>query len=192
MKFENVYCRIHFSEQRLVWRNFIIALTILITASFPTACVFKGNTLTVNRGADVKSSESTVLGSFWQPRPVNIRILPTTKIVREGESQSILRVRIELLDAMKDATKASGQYLVELYASSDANHARERLHIWQITVMTIDDHIQYYDPVTRAYLLPLQLSEPWRQDRRAGLHVQFAPESGDRLTTSADLAFDFR
>ncbi len=190
MDFENIYCRVHFSEYRLVWRNLIIPLAILITSNFLTACMFKGNTLTVDRAADVKPSESAVPGSFWQPRPVTIRILPTTKIVSDGENQSILRVRIELLDAMKDATKASGQYLVELYASSDVNHARERLHIWQITVRTIEDHIQYYDPVTRAYLLPLQLSEPWRQDRRATLHVQFAPESGDRLTTSAGLSFD--
>ena len=117
-----------------------------------------------------------------------MRIYPSTRFVYRNGS-TILQARIELLDDMSDSVKSSGQIFFELYGISGGGGVAtpKSLYSWSVAVRTRDDQISFYEPVVRAYLFRLSLSEHWPPKRQAKLRVLFTPNQGRRLETSSVL-----
>ncbi|XAL97953.1 hypothetical protein OT109_10110 [Phycisphaeraceae bacterium D3-23] len=97
----------------------------------------------------------------WFPRAVNVRVHPATRYVVDHD-ELILEARIELLDQSDEPIKDVGRFICEL-ASVDDNgevevvNGRPRLIHFELDVLTAEDHAEYWDPIARAYVLPLEV-----------------------------------
>ena len=100
------------------------------------------------------------LSDAWVPRPVALRIYPATRFVLE-DGVAMLDARVELFDAMGDATKASGLARFELFDGPSSGNAVSGgpglLYRWDIPLITLGDQRTYYDPVTATYAFPLKI-----------------------------------
>ena len=123
------------------------------------------------------------LKGAWTPRPVAMRIYPSTRFLREG-GVPVLDARVELFDAMGDATKASGQARFELLNGPSVSEQGPPavLYRWDITQNTLQDQQTYFDPITRSYAYPLRVDDSEVADRPVYLRVTFTLPAGERLS----------
>jgi len=128
----------------------------------------------------------------WTPRPIAIRIYPSTRYVQE-QGQAILEARIELFDAMGDSIKGSGQVRCELYALGEGDRATvgARLYNWEISLNTLDEHQRFYDPIIRGYVFRLKIDDIELTQRPTLLRVFFQPPGSDRLSTEGKINTDW-
>jgi hypothetical protein len=118
----------------------------------------------------------------WVPRPVALRIYPSTRFVNEGDT-TLLEARIELFDQMGDSIKSSGQLRFELHGGGTAGLDTGRLlYSWEVALADLEDQRQYYDPIVRGYLMRLRLDSDQISRSRVELRVTFQPVLGERLT----------
>lgn len=125
----------------------------------------------------------------WQPRPVRVRIYPSTRFAAEN-GKSLLLADVQLLDAMGDTTKAAGRLRCELFSQisgSSGQSPGRKLYRWDVNLLTLADQEKYYDPITRGYLLRLKLDNLAVAKESTVLRVMFIPASGARLVTQRDL-----
>ncbi len=118
----------------------------------------------------------------WQPEAVALRIYPSTRFVSE-QNTPMLEARVELFDQMGDSIKASGQLRFELFAAGHAPgiEVGRLLYSWDIGLMSLEEHRQFYDPITRAYLLRLRLDSAAITERQVLLRVTFQAGDDARL-----------
>lgn len=145
-------------------------------------------TLGCVKGAGPNISESTLKEEAWEPRPVSMRIYPSTQFVLE-DGVPLLEARIELFDAMGDSIKGSGEARCELFASSGRGDGAigERLYGWDITLRTLGDQRAFYDPITRGYLFRLKLDNMSPARQATTLRVAFTPSDGARMTDEVEI-----
>ena len=145
-----------------------------------SGCAFKGEGLPVP-GLDG--------GGFWQAKPVAMRVYPSTRFAREGQTP-LLEAQIELLDEMGDSIKAAGNFRLELFAGDmQMNPALgRRLYRWDVALRSVEDQKTYYDPVTRAYLFRLRIEDLSIARRATTLEVTYTPPTGDRMEARAVIA----
>ncbi|MEM9415888.1 MAG: hypothetical protein AAGA29_10490 [Planctomycetota bacterium] len=117
----------------------------------------------------------------WFPRAVNVRVHPATRYVVDRD-ELILEARIELLDQQGEPIKDVGRFICELGAIDDSGeievaNGRPRLIRFDLDVLSAEDHAEYWDPVARAYVLPLQVGEvdPGMAGGMSRLWVRFQP-----------------
>jgi len=124
------------------------------------------------------------LSDAWVPRPVALRIYPATRFVRE-DGVAILDTRVELFDAMGDATKASGLARFELFDGPTTGDPvagpSGMLYRWDIPLITLDDQRTYYDPVTGTYAFPLKIDSLDAIKDTVFLRVTLSLAAGQRL-----------
>lgn len=158
---------------------------VLLSAVVPIGCETKGPDRRPPSGGD-RSSDG------WRPEAVALRIYPATRFVRERDT-SMLEARVELFDAMGDSVKDSGRLRFELFdrGTGPGVEAGPLLYSWDIDVLTLEAQQQYYDPITRAYLLRLRLdsAEVTRQEvllrvtlQRGGQQERLVDEQPVRVT----------
>ena len=137
-------------------------------------------------GADV------LLVEAWQPRAESLRIYPSTRFVQERDTP-LLEARVELLDAMGDSIKGSGRARFELRAAGENPGLEEGrlLYSWDVAITTLEDQRDYYDPVTRAYLLRLRLTDAAITQRQVLLRVSLETVDGRRLTDAQPVRIDW-
>ncbi len=162
-----------------------LAVVVLgLAVSGAGGCTFKGgNGLGTPLG----------LGGAWTPRPVSMRVHPSTRFVKR-EGDPVLEARVELLDEMGDATKASGEFRMELYAGTTpgGEAPARRQYAWTVTLTTLADHERAFDPITRSYRFNLKLDDMSIARRRSRLVVTLTPaDDGPRLTAEAEVRTDW-
>jgi len=159
---------------RDVCRVAVVAGAGLLCAA---GCAFKGD-------ADAGDKPSAKAGEVWRPRAVALRIYPSTRFVEE-RGDKLLEARIELFDEMGDSVKAAGRVHFELHPVGEEGSAAigERLYAWDIDLLTLDDHREYYDPIIRGYVFRLKIGnfDPARHSTR--LTAVFTTIDGRRLDT---------
>lgn len=146
-----------------------------------TGCQWKGGPRPAAAGAATRPAEA------WSPRPVAMRVYPSSRFVQD-RGQTVLEARVELLDAMNDSVKASGQFQLELL--TDPRRGAEsprRLYAWTVPVLSLAEQRRHYDSVTRAYLFRLSLDDLAIPRRDTLLRVMFTPAEGERLEAEATL-----
>ena len=123
------------------------------------------------------------LDGAWEAAPVAMRIYPSTRFVRE-KGVPMLEARIELFDEMGDSIKSSGHVRFELFAAGDAPgiDTGQMLYSWDIPLVDLEDQRQYYDPITRGYLLRLETRSTAVAEQQVLLRAMFQPPEGERLT----------
>lgn len=161
----------------------LIFAAMLLTAV--TACAqWKGGPFARLGRAISSDDEST-----WEPRVVRLRVYPSSGLVQDGQT-TLLETRIELLDDMGDSLKASGHYHFDLTTAlkSGVVGSGDRLYSWDVAVLTRKQQIQFYDPITRAYLFRLKLDEPVDPQLATVLRLTLTKSDGQQLTIETPLA----
>lgn len=165
------------------WAPFIFLFSLLWGGV--VGCVWKGERVVGEGGAQPHPKGA------WLLQPVHMRVYPSTKFIKDGDG-SVLEARIELVDVMGDSVKGVGRFRLELLSRGQSGEIGigKRLYSWDVSLTTLDDQIQYYDPITRAYYFRLVLNEDRSANRETSLHVMFVTADGKRLTTEAVLPVD--
>ena len=158
---------------------------------FPTCCLLV-LALLLATGCESKSrlgtgtQPSDPAAPSWWPRPVALRVFPSTRFIREGQ-QVYLEARIELTDDLGDSIKVPAEFYFDLHSGPKGAATPRLLFSWQQTVRTREDQIAFYDPVTRAYLFRLKVQDVSHIRDQARLSVTVVPEGLSRLTASAEI-----
>ena len=142
-----------------------------------------GGCVQAKGGVGASGEGEVALAEAWAPRPEGLRIYPSTRFVREGDTP-LLEARIELLDAMGDSIKASSRTRFELRAAGENPGVEEGrlLYSWDVAIASLEDQRDYYDPVTRAYLIRLRLTDDQITQRQVVLRVTLETVDGRRLS----------
>ncbi len=122
----------------------------------------------------------------WRIKAAQVRVYPSTRFVRIDE-QLLLEARIEFLDELGDSIKASGTFVFEVFDAGrvvDAVDAK-RLYSWRVEMLTKKANAEYYDPVTRAYLLRLSTEALPANQKQVVFRVTFDRPNDRSLTTSS-------
>ncbi len=152
-----------------------------------TGCQWKGGPGASTTPSDGQGTMATGDSTgAWQPQPVVMRVFPGGGL-RQQNGQWQLEVRLELLDAMGDAVKASGEYRFELLSRFRLGEAAggDRLAEWEVAVLSLEQHRKRYDPITRTYEFTLNLEAVPPVDEPMLMTVIFAPVQGNRLSGRA-------
>jgi len=155
----------------------LLLLMVCLCLALSAGCVSKGRL----GGAMPNGPRAS---DAWWPRPVAVQVFPSTRFVREGQD-IILEARVQLTDELGDSIKAPCEFYFDLFAGPVGESAPRRLYSWQINVWTIEDQVEFFDPVTRAYLFRLRVTDISQVRDVAQLSVVVLPEGGERLNTTA-------
>ncbi len=116
----------------------------------------------------------------WHPRPVSLRVYPSTRIVMQDD-EPLLEARLELTDEMGDPLKAPGDFRLELYSPDGSR----QLYTWRVQALSLQQQRAFYDPITRAYLMRLKLDADALTEGSPRLRVAFITAEGERLQSEA-------
>lgn len=159
-----------------MWRLTVQLLTLATLAASTSGC------LSAKGQPEARSVPE--LADAWAPRPVALRIYPATRFVRTGDL-AMLVTRVELFDAMGDATKASGLTRFELFdgptSGNPASGPAGKLYRWDIPLITLEDQRTYYDSVTGTYAFPLKIDSLAAIKNKVFLKVTLNLAQGQRL-----------
>lgn len=125
----------------------------------------------------------------WFPCAVDVRVHPASRYVMEREALR-LEARVELLDEFNEPTKDVGLMAVELRLLGpngrivQDEQGRQRGFRWSFDLTTKAEQQKYWDPIARAYVLPLKIEEPDDDlpNFRTVLSVTFDPAWPDKPT----------
>ncbi|MEM1353386.1 MAG: hypothetical protein AAGH88_00735 [Planctomycetota bacterium] len=155
---------------------------LLLLAAGLAGCEPKGTQVNpVNRNPDPPASvDAAHLPAFF-PHAVDLRVHPATRYVQEaGELR--LEARIELLDQFNEPIKDVGVFAIELKTLNEegllvVGEGDRRDYQWNFEISTRQAQADYWDPIARSYILPLQLDERDTDlpGRRTVLLVTFQP-----------------
>ncbi|MBL8964729.1 MAG: hypothetical protein KF787_13730 [Phycisphaeraceae bacterium] len=143
-------------------------------------------------GGSTGSSRSFVVHPF---DPASMRVHPLTHMQRtqdvagavlgsDGKSPPLERINVfvEFKDRWGDTCKALGLLQVQLYRSSSEAGQERQEATWDADLSDLEKNADWFDPVTRAYRLQLQVPG-WLGDLSGQsslkLRVVFTPSSGD-------------
>jgi hypothetical protein len=118
-----------------------------------------------------------------------MRVYPSTRLVHEA-NQTVLEARIEFVDDVGDPLKAVGDLRLELFRISRPGEPppTKPLYTWNASILTQAENQTLYDPVTRSYLLRLNL-DAGAPTSPAGLrlHVLYMPPGSAAATAPGRL-----
>lgn len=141
-------------------------LAISLPLVLAGGCVPKGSAVNPGTRTPIQSGTSpdgSRGGPSWFPRAVDLRVHPATRYV-EDHGELLLEARVELLDQQGEPIKDVGSFYCEL-AAVDENgqlvmvEGQPRMLKFSLEVMTAAQHAEYWDPVARAYIVPMQIDE---------------------------------
>lgn len=154
----------------------------LISSTAMSGCTFKG-------GAREKPQAPV---NLWEPRPVSIRLLPSTRFVFEN-GRPIMETGVEIFDDMGDTLKAPGRLRLELYLAGDTpgESVGRLLYSWDVNLITLADQQQYYSSVIRGYRLRLGMEDLEPRRVPTVLRATFEQIDGTRLTAQSSIRTDW-
>ncbi len=121
--------------------------------------------------------------SLLLPKTIKIHPFTGTRTFDEKGGIKGIEVRIQLLDAYRDATKGFGDFRFELYEFRPHSQDRKgrRIAMWQETLMEPEKNLLHWDKLTRAYKFKLQWDQPISVGERFILTAVFASPYTERL-----------
>lgn len=145
----------------------ILMMGLAVSAAWLFGCAPKGSAMDPATRTPVQGTPGGTPARDrlpgWFPRAVDLRVHPATRYVQE-EDELILEARIELLDQSGEPIKDVGLFVCEV-GQVDSNGeivmvgGRQRVLHFELDVTTAEHHAEYWDPVARAYVLPLKVDE---------------------------------
>lgn len=184
------------------WACFFLSVMTLLPG-----CESKGGQVDPgNRNLIAQDPQASEQWPQWFPHAVDVRVHPASRYVKERDALR-LEARIELVDQLNEPIKDVGQLMVELRLLDDNGRilrdelGRQRGFRWEFDLTTQGNQAKYWDPIARAYILPLKI-DPIDADlpeRRTVLRVTFDPAwpdlprlpTGDRDQKAVEIRTDW-
>ncbi len=121
--------------------------------------------------------------------PVEINILPLTKIEARGKGSAVIRAYVSLLDRFGSQIKGPGQFRFELYEkiSRSQEPKGKRVIIWpDFDLSGPGDNNRHWEDFLRTYKFDLDFK--YQKSQRYVLQVTYLCPSGKRLVVETELA----
>jgi len=142
---------------RFIWVCFVLTLLWPVVG-----CAPKGSEIDPTDRTPQVSRDDEPQWPQWYPHAVDVRVHPASRYVMEREDMR-LEARIELIDQFNESVKDVGRLIVELRLL-DPNgqmilddQGRQRGLRWEFDLTTQEMQQTLWDPIARAYLLPLRI-----------------------------------
>lgn len=166
----------------------MILLTTLLCCF--VGCASKGSVVNPDdRRIDEQAVQQDEQWPQWFLHAMDVRVHPASRYVKERDELR-LEARIELLDEFNEPTKDIGTLVVELrlldrngeLVRDDAG--TQRGFRWSFDLTTKENQAKLWDPIARAYLLPLKIgpADTDLPDFRTVLTATFRPAWPDKPT----------
>lgn len=138
----------------------ILLLTAILCCL--VGCGSKGSVVDDDRRVDRDATEQAEQWPDWFLCAADVRVHPASRYVKERDELR-LEARIELLDEFNEPIKDVGTLVVELrlldrngdLIRDDAG--TQRGFRWSFDLTTKEQHQKLWDPIARAYVLPLKI-----------------------------------
>ena len=118
------------------------------------SCTGTGRVEEGQKMQDGPPAAETVRWPYW---PTRIRFHPLTRLATDGRSGSaVIEARLELYDGDDYTSRGYGQVQIDLL-DPEKEAGKEPIQRWYVDLRDLGTNRQRYDPVTRTYLLPLEL-----------------------------------
>ncbi len=133
-----------------------------------------------------KDEEGRVYSGFL---PVEINILPLTKVEPGNKNSAVIRVYVSLLDGFGCQIKGPGQFRFELYEkiSRSQEIKGKRIIIWPDFDLSVPgDNNRHWEDFLRTYKFDLDFQ--YQKSQHYVLQVTYLCPSGKRLTAETELA----
>jgi|GEM_PF-2351394 len=147
---------------RIMTFAWVLSAAVLTTAMI--GCAPKGTAVDPNRRVDEEAAANAKQWPEWFPHATDVRVHPASRYVKERDALR-LEARIELLDQFNEPIKDVGKLVVELRLL-DPNgkiildeEGRQRGFRWSFDLTTKKSQAKLWDPIARAYVLPLKIEE---------------------------------
>lgn len=150
-----------------VYQNALLMSAVLFAASL-SGCAPKGTSVDAGTRTPIQPGPGTAREAEklpdWFPRAVNLRVHPATRFVVEERDGLVLEARVELLDQQGEPIKGVGRFVCEFAPVGDGGEVERiggdpRLFHFELDVLSAEDHAVYWDPIARAYVLPLKIGQ---------------------------------
>jgi len=148
-----------------------------------SACAPKGTPVDAeDRRVDEDAAAQNEQWPEWFIHATDVRVHPASRYVKERDALR-LEARIELLDEFNEPIKDVGKLVVELRVL-DKNgqlvldeEGRQRGFRWSFDLTTKENQEKHWDPIARAYVLPLRIGPADRDlpEYRTVLTATFDP-----------------
>lgn len=142
-------------------RYFGLVMAVLLLG----ACAPKGTPVDpVDRRAMPDQADASERWPSWYPHAVDVRVHPASRYVKERDDLR-LETRVELIDQFGEPIKDVGQFVVELRMLDEDGRiiqddtGRQRGFRWSFDARTAESQKELWDPIARAYILPLKIDE---------------------------------
>ncbi len=168
----------------------LVAAALMAAALMAVGCGTPGGGAAVNgnagngRGGDRGGGVAD--SGYWEPRPMSMRVYPSTRYLLDG-GEPLLEAAVEFADEMGHPVKAGGTLRLELLNVLPEREPEQRLFVWEISLATLADQQQHYNPVLRAYQFRLAVNDMRVRRVQTRLRVTFIGADG-RL--SAEQVFE--
>lgn len=137
-----------------------LAIAMLLCLS---ACAPKGAAVDDDRRVDEQAAaEQDKQIPKWFPCASDVRVHPASRYVKERDELR-LEARVELLDQFNEPIKDVGKLVVELRALDRNGQlvfddaGQQRGFRWSFDLTTKESQGELWDPIARAYVLPLKI-----------------------------------
>lgn len=139
-----------------IFRSISAGILLVMGLTMSQGCQFKGGP--ADPGIEAGTSTNRAAAP-WNYQVEAIRVFSGVRLTEDGQGQ-LMELRIELLDAMGDSMKGTGELRVELVRGvrSGETGSGSLLHGWDVSLATLDEQRRFYDPVTRTYQLRLRMN----------------------------------
>jgi hypothetical protein len=158
-------------------RYFLWLAAVQFLAACLTGCTPSGSGRAVGDPSVAGDGAGPMRWPYW---PTGMRLHPLTRLATDATTgRLVIEARIEFLDREDDTTKGCGQLRIDLHDASDAAGA-EPVASWNRDLRDPALNRQYFDDVTRTYLLRLAV-ESENLPEEPELRAFFLSADGQRL-----------
>lgn len=163
--------------------SFVVALFVSLAS-----CAPKGTTVDPDdRRVDEDAAAQEKRWPKWFVHAMDVRVHPASRYVKE-RNELRLEARVELLDEFKEPVKDVGKLVVELRLLDRNGQlvidaaGRQRGFRWSFDLTTKENQEKLWDPIARAYVLPLKIGSADRDlpQYRTVLTATFQPAWPDK------------
>ncbi|MHC5027192.1 MAG: hypothetical protein ACYTGR_10590 [Planctomycetota bacterium] len=135
-------------------------------------------------GTDQPILEGDQAMAIWPYWPTGMRIHPLSRIAIDLDGSTVIEARVEFTDRDAVTARALGFMRLRLYHRD--NEIAAPIREWAVDLRSLDVNALRFDPVTRTYLIKLEI-KPEELPAHGVLEVELQDPQGRQFIETAEL-----